>query len=240
VKSAILREQGLAKLTVEDFRNIAIFRDLEAEALNGLVVACSVRDYGPGELVVGHNDTTFDVFFLLSGKLHMSLYSADGQRVGLHEMSAGGMFGEISAVDGLPRSVSVDSATRCSIAIMPWQRFLAMIESSPCFAMAVTRQLATHVRRLTTRVFEFSTMAVRQRLRAELLRQALPVVEDTAAIDPMPTHAELASRISTHREAVSREMAWLEGKGLVVKKGKALVIPSIARIRALIEQSWND
>ena len=55
----------------------------------------------------------------------------------------------------------------------------------------------------------------------------------------MPTHAELASRISTHREAVSREMAWLDGKGLVVKKGKSPVIPSVERIRALIEESWE-
>ena len=230
----------MAKLSAEDFRSFALFRDLGAETLGTLAAACSVRDFGPGELVVGHNDTTFDVFFLLSGKLNMSLYSADGQRVGFHEMQAGGMFGEISAVDGLPRSVSVEAATKCTIAMLPRQRFLGMIESTPCFAMAVAQQLAAHVRRLTTRVFEFSTMAVRQRLRAELLRQALPVDPDTATIDPVPTHAELASRISTHREAVSREMAWLESKGLIQKKGKALTIPSIARIRALIDQSWEE
>lgn len=230
----------MVKLTADQFRSFPLFRDLGIETLSSLAAACSVRDFGPGELVVGHNDTTFDVFFLLSGKLNMSLYSADGQRVGFHEMNAGGMFGEISAVDGLPRSVSVEAATRCSVAMLPRQRFLGMIEGSPCFAMAVTRQLAAHVRRLTTRVFEFSTMAVRQRLRAELLRQAQPNLEDSAVIDPVPTHAELASRISTHREAVSREMGWLESNGLIVKKGKALAIPSIARIRALIEQSWEE
>lgn len=230
----------MAKLTGEAFRGFPLFHDLGADALNVLAAACSVRDYGPGELVVGHNDTTFDVFFLLSGKLHVNLYSADGQRVGFHEMSQGGMFGEISAVDGLPRSVSVEAATRCSIAVLPRQRFLGLIESDPRFAMAVTQQLAAHVRRLTTRVFEFSTMAVRQRLRAELLRHGQAAADDSAVIDPIPTHAELASRISTHREAVSREMAWLEGKGLVTKRGKGLVIPSVSRIRSLIEQSWNE
>jgi CRP/FNR family transcriptional regulator, cyclic AMP receptor protein len=230
----------LVKLTANDFRSFALFRDCNLETLSSLAAACTPRDFGPGELVVGHNDTTFDVFFLLSGKLNMSLYSADGQRVGYNEMSVGSMFGEISAVDGLPRSVSVEAATKCHVATLPQHRFLNMIESNPSFALAVTRQLAAHVRRLTTRVFEFSTMAVRQRLRAELLRQAVPAVGDSAVIDPVPTHAELASRISTHREAVSREMAWLEGKGLVVKKGKALTIPSIARIRALIDHSWQD
>ena len=230
----------MAKLTAEEFRGIALFRDLGSEALTSLAAACTVTNFGPGELVVGHNDTTFDVFFLLTGKLHMSLYSADGQRVGFHEMSHGGMFGEISAIDGLPRSVSVEAATRCSVAVLPRQRFLGLIESHPRFAMAVTRQLTDHVRRLTTRVFEFSTMAVRQRLRAELLRQAEAQADDSAAIDSIPTHAELASRISTHREAVSREMAWLEGNGLVSKRGKGLFIPSVSRIRSLIEESWNE
>ncbi len=229
----------MTKLTADDFRNVALLRDLGTETLDVLAANCSLRDYGPGELVVGHNDTTFDVFFLLSGKLNMNLYSSEGQRVGFHEMNAGGMFGEISAVDGLPRSVSVEAATKCSVAMLPRQRFCNMIDTTPGFAMAVSRQLAAHVRRLTTRVFEFSTMAVRQRLRSELLRLAQPAAEDSAIIDPIPTHAELASRISTHREAVSREMAWLEGRGLLVKKTKSFVVPSISRVRALIETEWE-
>lgn len=208
--------------------------------LSSLAAACSVREYGPGELVVGHNDTTGDVFFPLNGKLQVNLYSADGQRVGFHELTPGVMFGEISAVDGLPRSVSVEAATRCSVALLPRRRFQMLMETSPGFAWAVARQLAAHARRLTTRVFEFSTMAVRQRLRAELLRIAQPGAGDEAVIDPMPTHAELASRISTHREAVSREMAWLDGQGLLVRRGKGFLIPSVARIRALIDESWND
>lgn len=230
----------MAKMTAEDFRGFSLFRDLGMACLSELAAACSVRDYGPGELVLGHNDTTYDVYFLVSGKLQVNLYSADGQKVGFHEMTSGGMFGEISAVDGQPRSVSVEAATPSRVAMLPRQRFLAMIGDNPDFAMAVARQLASHVRRLTTRVFEFSTMAVRQRLRAELLRQAAEAPDGSALIDPVPTHAELASRISTHREAVSREMAWLDGKGLVVKRGKTLAIPSMSRIRALIDESWDE
>lgn len=228
------------RLTAEDFQGFPLFRDMTPEALSALAAACTMREHGPGEPVITHNDSTFDVFFLLSGKLRVSLYAADGQHVGFHEMGSGGMFGEISAVDGQPRSVSVETASACRIAMLPRQRFLSLIETTPSFAVAVARQLAAQVRRLTTRVFEFSTMAVRQRLRAELLRQAQPAADGSAVIDPLPTHAELASRISTHREAVSREMAWLDGQGLVAKKGRSLVIPSVPRIQALIEESWTS
>jgi CRP-like cAMP-binding protein len=156
-------------------------------------------------------------------------------------MPKGMMFGEISALDGLPRSASVEAGEQSLIAKLPRKRFLELMEENPAFAMAVSRLLAAHVRRLTTRVFEFSTMAVRQRLWAELLRLAEQAAEgaDAARIGSLPTHAELASRISTHREAVSREMAWLDGKGLTQKQGRNLVIPSLAALRRLLDESFE-
>lgn len=229
----------MVKLTADDFRVFTLFKNLGCDKLGVLAAACTAREFGPGELVVGHNDTTFDVFFLLAGRLQVNLYSAEGQRVGFHEMGSGDMFGEISAIDGLPRSASVEAAIASRVAMLPRHRFLELIEQNPGLAMAVARQLAAHVRRLTTRVFEFSTMAVRQRLRAELLRQAQPADGGSGVIDPVPTHAELASRISTHREAVSREMAWLDGQGMVIKRGKALLIPSLGRLRALLDEGWE-
>ncbi len=77
---------------------------------------------------------------------------------------------------------------------------------------------------------------------AELLRLAErgTVTVAGAVIDAVPTHAELASRISTHREAVSREMAWLEGKGIIAKKSRSLIIPDTRKLRSLLEESWED
>jgi CRP-like cAMP-binding protein len=232
----------VSKTSADDLRRFPLFRDLDEATLQDIAASFSAKEYGDGELVIAYNDPAFDVLFLLAGTLQVNLYSADGQRVGYQEMRAGVMFGEISAVDGLPRSASVEASGRCRIARMARSRFLGLMEKNPGFAMAVCRQLAAHVRRLTTRVFEFSTMAVRQRLRSELLRLAQRSASgaDSALIEPMPTHAELASRISTHREAVSREMAWLEANGLTTKRGRSLSIPSIAKLRSLLEESWEQ
>lgn len=230
------------RLTADDLKSFALFGELGGAELAAVAADCILQRCAGGERVIGHADTSFDVLLLIEGTVRVSLYSADGQRVGFHDMPKGAMFGEISAIDGLPRSASVEAVEDCIIARLPRRRFLALIESSPGFALAVARQLAGHVRRLTTRVFEFSTMAVRQRLRAELLRLAVPAEagSDRALITAMPTHAELASRISTHREAVSREMAWLDAHGLILKQGRNLSIPSIARLRGLLEESWEE
>ena len=229
----------LNRITPDALRAFPLLRELGDAALAAIAADCMLHHYAEGELVIGHTDTSFDVLLVVAGAVRVSLYSADGQRVGFLEMPKGMMLGEIAAIDGLPRSASVEASEASIIAKLQRKRFLALMEEHPGFALAVARQLAGHVRRLTTRVFEFSTMAVRQRLRAELLRLATPGADDSAVIAHLPTHAELASRISTHREAVSREMAWLEGHGYMTKQGRSLTIPSLGKFRGLLDNGWD-
>ncbi len=231
----------MSKHTLDSLRSIPYFSALDATAFAEVTRHCVIREYGPQELIIGHKDQTFDVLFLLDGLARVSLYSPDGQRVGFREVSAGAIFGELSAIDGQPRSATVECVEGCVAAVMRQPQFLAALASQSQFTMAVLRHLAGQMRAMTTRVFEFSTMAVRQRLRAELLRLAEKASHDDskAILSPAPTHAEFASRISTHREAVTREFAWLEAQGYIAKDGRALEIPSLERLRTLVEQDWG-
>ncbi len=99
------------------------------------------------------------------------------------------------------------------------------------------KQLAGSVRGLTERVFEFSALAVRNRVHAELLRLARNHMtgENTSKIQPAPTHAELASRISTHREAVTRELNRLSKDGLIERQASSLVIHDVERLANLVQ-----
>jgi hypothetical protein len=72
-------------------------------------------------------------------------------------------------------------------------------------------------------------------VQAELLRLAGDVTAKEALLSPAPTHAEIASRISTHREAVTRELAWLEEKGFLAKQGRALRITDLEGLRDLVQ-----
>ena len=88
---------------------------------------------------------------------------------------------------------------------------------------------------MTDRVFEFSTLVVRKRLVCELLRRAdengRPSGE-TIAIS-IPPHFELAAQISTHREAVSREMSALAKRGLIERRGTNLILRDLRGLEAL-------
>jgi CRP-like cAMP-binding protein len=225
----------MVKHSKDALRAIAYFKSLDDAAFAELAQQCAIREYGAEELIIGHKDETFDVLFLLEGLARVSLYSAEGRRVAFRDIAAGTIFGELSAIDGQPRSASVESTEPCVAAVMRRPHFLAAMAGHPEFATAVARHLTTQVRVLTRRVFEFSTMAVRQRLWAELLRlaEAAASGKGVAELSPAPTHAEIASRISTHREAVTREFAWLEDQGFIVKEGRVLKVPNLARLRGL-------
>jgi CRP-like cAMP-binding protein len=200
----------------------------------------TVRVFADGEALINHEDDDRSVFLLLEGTARVVIYADDGKLIEFHEAGPGEMFGELAAIDGAPRSASVVARGEVRAGIITQRDFEALLRDRPGFAVAMLRHLAGQVRRLLERVTEFSTLLVRQRLIRELLRiaEARGIQEDKALIARPPTHFDLAARISTHREAVSREMSMLAKRGLVVRKERALAIPSVsALMEALDDES---
>ncbi|MBT8447451.1 MAG: helix-turn-helix domain-containing protein, partial [Gammaproteobacteria bacterium] len=102
--------------------------------------------------------------------------------------------------------------------------------------------LALQVRRLSERVIEFSTVGVNDRVHAELLRLAQDGRHDGAeiAISPAPTHADIASRVATHREAVTKELSRLTREGILRKEKGTLVITDLPRLQELVAGALGD
>ena len=192
------------------------------------------------QIVIAEGSDALDVYLIRTGRLQFSLVSAHGREVILRDMGADRLFGELAALDGRPRSVSVVALTDCTLAWMSGPAFLAFLEEVPQAALWIARQLVARVRDLTERTFELATFPVSSRVQAELLRLAAAFGADPAAdrvvIQPMPTHVELAARTGTRREAVSRELNQLAKEGLVAQRGRKLEILSLSGLRALHER----
>lgn len=221
---------------------ITILLGLSPDALKRVQERCAWKRYGPGESIVDYLDQTDDVFFIISGEVRVTIYSLAGKAVSLRELGAGEVFGEYPAIDRGPRSASVEAHTRCLVATLPGAAFRELIESQPVVALAMLPQLVTKIRALTTRVYEFSTLAVSNRIQAELLRLATLGANDgkVASIAPAPTHTEIASRVSTHREAVTRELTRLSRIGLIERQGNALLVKDVHRLADLVHQATGE
>ncbi len=195
-----------------------------------------VRDYAHGEIVISHLDEDRDVFFVLEGRLRATLYSRSGREVNYRDVGPGDVVGELAAIDGAPRSATVEELEPARLGRLSAAAFRELVKTRPGLNAILLEHLSAQIRRLTERVFEFSTLAVRDRLLHELLRlaEATSMQDGRAEIRPAPTQFELAHRISSHREVVSREMSGLSKAGLVVKREGALIISDLDQLRGLI------
>jgi CRP/FNR family transcriptional regulator, cyclic AMP receptor protein len=195
----------------------------------------SIRHFARGETIISHEEQSRDVFFVLQGRARATVYSEAGVAIAYRDIETGGVFGELAAIDGRPRSATVVAVEALRVARLPEVAFRGLVNNLPAFRWTLLDHLASQVRRLTDRVYEYSTLFVRKRLVRELLRLAngLDGSEGEAIIQPAPTHVDLAARISTHREAVSREMSAMAKKKLLVRRGDALLLPNLAALQKL-------
>ena len=223
-------------------KRLAILAGLSDNALERVAQSCTWRRYETGELIVGYQDRSTDVLFLLSGKARVIIYSSKGRAVVFVDLKPPTMFGEIAAIDHSPRSASIEALEPCSIASLPADAFEQLMLREPGVAVATLRHVAADVRRLSERVFEFSTLVVQNRIHAELLRLAGEAVVQggEVVLSPAPSLSDIANRISTHREAVSRELSRLTGIGLLRREGRDLRITDVAKLVEFVNDARGE
>lgn len=221
---------------------IPLFSALAESEIVALDRRCAWQRYAPNQQIVGHRDPGDNVFFVLSGQVKVMVYSLSGKAISFRTIADGGIFGEYAAIDGEPRSANVIAATEALVASMPAAVFRGVLTSHPEVALAMLKTLTEQLRALTERVVEFSTLAVKDRIRAEVLRSAREDIRDdnTAVISPPPTHAEIASRVSTHREAVTRELSVLTRAGILERRRDALIVRDLSRLMAMVQEALGQ
>ena len=219
----------------------ALFGLLDTEEREKILAQCTAHRYAKGEQVVREMETDNNMYFIERGKVRVTLFSKEGREVSFSILQAGDNFGEMSAIDGKPRSANVIALTETEMIIMPPRVFRRMFHRHPVVAQELLQQLTAMIRRLCDRIFEYSTLGVNNRIHAELLRLAGDHIDldGVVRIPNVPTHAQFASRVSCHREAVSRELKALENEGIVQKKNRKLIIPEIQRLQKMVDRAMG-
>lgn len=216
---------------------IDIFSDLEPETVNQIAAACKWQRYAKGQEVISQKEDSTDVFFVVEGRVSASGYSREGKEVTYSEISRGELFGEFSAIDQKPRSAAIKTLEESHIGQLSAAKFREILIAHPSISLKLLEQLVSKNRYLTERIFEFSTLAVRYRVCAELMRMVdlEQVANDTYAIEPAPSHYQIATRLSTHREAVTRELSSLAQQGIVDVGRQKIHILSVSQLAKLAQ-----
>jgi CRP/FNR family transcriptional regulator, cyclic AMP receptor protein len=221
-------------MTRQSFAPGSFLGGLSEPARVRLLGAAGSRHYPRGATILAQEEATADVFLVTEGKAVATLYARDGKTVQYREIAPGDIFGELAALDGKPRSAFVVASRSTSASVLGAEAFARLLAAEPEIARMVMLFLVGQVRRLTERVFEYSTLLVRERLMSELCRRARAAdpAAETVLLRPAPMHFDLAAQIGSHRELVTKELARLARRGLVAREGDALRVPSVSSLEA--------
>ena len=81
-----------AGITAASLTGIGVLKGLGADEREAIAAKCRSRRYKAGELVLAQDDSSKDVFLIISGKVRVGLIDRSGEDTLFREMSAGSMF----------------------------------------------------------------------------------------------------------------------------------------------------
>lgn len=219
-------------------RTIGVLAELGDDALGALAAEVEWRAYRARETIVRHLDPAGDVYFILDGVCRAQMRTPHGRMLPIRELKAGDYFGELAALTGAPRSLTVEALSETSLAACPQARFLHLMQTNAPFAGAIAAHLARSVVSLTDRVYEFATLEMRFRLYAELMRLARQGRESPEGllIEEAPTHEALAAAIGSQREHVTRELRQLAQDGVLRQARRTLVICDMVKLEDMVRR----
>ena len=221
---------------------INLFKCLNEREVMRYSSRCFWREYGENELVIDFEDDSKDVRFLLTGRARVILRIATGKEIILGDMGPNDFVGEIAAIDNQGRAANVTVMNTSRMCVMPQSVFLDILAESPEVSLNIMRVLTARIRKLNMRLTEHCFLQAKHRICVEIMRKSRPRLghEDQRVISPPPLQREIAERVGTRREVVSRQISALRKKGIVEKTPRALVIKDIPAINKIIEEGWED
>jgi CRP/FNR family cyclic AMP-dependent transcriptional regulator len=191
-----------------------------------------LRDYQPRTRLVKNGDPITILFVIAAGLAQAIVYSAEGQPVLLHEYRTGDFFGAAGAAADARHEADVIAATPVSSFLLDGRELALLAEQHSCIGLALLRLMIERLQRTETRMYEHAALSAVGRIHAELLRGARETADLT--IRPAPVLSDLALRVSTSRETVSRAVNALERRGIIRRSAGALTIVAPHRLEELI------
>ena len=174
-----------------------------------------------GQLLFSRGDPGKDVYLVMQGRIRLSVLSAEGREISFSHAVAGDVFGEIAALDDVPRSADATAITRARLKVMAQLTFHRLLLTNPNFALAVIKLLCTRLRDLSKHYEAIGLHSVEIRLARllfEMLQERTPAGTSGPPTLPLDiTQNELGLLIGTTRQRANSALVALERAGAIVR-----------------------
>lgn len=210
-----------------------LFKELDAQLLRALAVRAIERRFRKDELLFVAGDEARGLYVIVEGAVRAFRESAEGREQVIHVERAGATVAEVPVFDGGTFPSSVAAETDSILLFIDKRDVRDLCREHPQIALAALKVLATRLRRCAELVETLSLREVGQRLARLLLAEARARGERTESgfdLTLTLTNQQIATRVGSVREVVSRALARLQQDGLVALEGRRLSISDEAAL----------
>jgi len=219
----------------EIFKELDFFEGVADEALQEVAALALCHDYPKNNNLSYRGDPAAAVFLVVSGRVKIILTNEEGREVIVALLGPGGLFGLTAALDGGDQLADAVTVEPSRIAKFSGEAFIRWTGGTPEAQTALVRILTRRVRDLHQQIGAHALLGAKDRLLYTLLEIAdsegehLPMSSEI--IFTRPTHQELAHRIGSSREVVSRLLAELmDSELLEADEGRVIRVSQSALI----------
>ena len=199
-------------------RKIPIFEDLEGEDLGRLEAALVRRKYSKGQVIFHKGDEGGSLYILQQGRVKVAIPSPQGEEVILTILSEGEILGELSLIDGKPRSATVEALEEAEVLCLRREDFLRLLSTRFEAVLRVLQVLSRRLRDTDALLAESYFLDVTSRLAKKILdlgRLFGVQQKGVIRIGVRMTQKDLASMVGATRESVNKQFRWFKEQGLV-------------------------
>jgi CRP/FNR family cyclic AMP-dependent transcriptional regulator len=220
-------------MTEAFLRNVALFRGLSGVEIEAVAKNTTSRKFGRGSTIILAEQQGDAFFIIQKGRVKVSVSREGGREVILSLLGVGQVFGELSLLDGKPRSADVTATETTELIMLRRPDFLRLITEKPSIVIGLLTELAARLRKVDYKIVSLALLDVTNRVSKTLLQLASEGGEQQdqgVLLKNRPTHQQLAQMSGTTRETVTRVLRQLEEQGYIECSGRNIVILSDATI----------
>ncbi|MDB9374562.1 Crp/Fnr family transcriptional regulator [Nodularia sphaerocarpa] len=211
------------------------FQGLPESAVELALTNLVTRTHPANQVILLENDWGGAVYFILDGWVKIRTYNMEGKEVTLNIIGKGELFGEMAALDEVPRSTDVITLTPTMIGSMPSQNFVKLLHTEPLAGLRLSQLMARRLRQVNRRLrLRESDSQSRVADTLLFLAEGQGTQGQTGTEIPNLPHRELSSLSGLARETVTRVLTRLEKKGLITKDPDTICIPDLSALEKMI------
>jgi CRP-like cAMP-binding protein len=212
---------------VELLGRTPLFGSLDEAERHAVAEEMREVNFDPSQVIFARGDAGREIYLVVSGRVRLSVLTAEGRELSFAHAEAGSIFGEIAMLDGGPRSADATAVGKVSALSLSKPALKRLMETQPHVADAAVRFLCSRIREADQQLEAIALYPIEGRLARFFLaaaRAKAPDSEEGRVTIELPiSQSELALLIGASRPKVNTALSMLESSGALERNGSKIV-----------------